>query len=312
MNLFMQGMRRSGTTIVFDALSRDPRFDAWYEPFSAGREGAMGGGSGIQQVDLMDRIRDHRLRFITEERLDLDPDAFNHGAPRDPAVELESTLPETHIRYVRRMTEAAERSVFKFTRMYCKIPEFNRIAPDSVLAVLVRHPQEVVASYLYGRDQRRADKFPDADTFFGRASSANPWNARRFVERIAEVESRPELLEEPDWRQFLALWEFTCRQTMEGARAAFDGRFEIVRYEDMASDPRSSLGRLSDLAALEPDPEVLSWAERTFRPSTKACHPDDPRWLEAYEEIGVHETLATVGYEPIRPAGSSRDEGVAT
>ena len=309
MNLFMQGMRRSGTTIVFDALARDPRFDAWYEPFSAGREGALGGGSGIQQVDLMDRIREHRRRFVAEEGLDLDPDVFNHGAPRDPAVELEPTLPETHVRYIRRMTETAEHSVFKFTRMYCKIPEFARVTDDSVLAVLVRHPQEVVASYLYGRDQRRAEKLPDADAFFGRTSSANPWNARRFVERIAEIEDRPRLLEEPDWRQFLALWEFTCRRTMDGARAAFDGRFEIVRYEDMAGDPRSSLSRLYGLASLEPDPDVLSRAEQTFRPSTKACHPDDPRWLEAYDELGVHQTLTTVGYDPTKPARPPRDQG---
>ncbi len=304
----MQGMRRSGTTIVFDALARDPRFDAWYEPFSAGREGALGGGSGIQQVDLMDRIREHRRRFIAEEGLDLDPDVFNHGAPRDPAVELEPTLPETHLRYIRRMTEAAERSVFKFTRMYCKIPEFARITDDSVLAVLVRHPQEVVASYLYGRDQRRADKFPDADAFFTRTSTHNPWNARRFVERIADIEGRPTLLREPDWRQFLALWEFTCRRTMEGARAAFDGRFEIVRYEDMASDPRSSLQRIYRLASIEPDADVLAWAEKTFRPSTKICHPDDARWLEAYEDLGVRETLASVGYGPARPVASTQGE----
>ena len=37
MNVFMQGMRRSGTTIVYDILCQDKNLDLYYEPFAAGR-----------------------------------------------------------------------------------------------------------------------------------------------------------------------------------------------------------------------------------------------------------------------------------
>ena len=84
MKLFMQGMRRSGTTIGFDVLSQDPRLDLWYEPFSQGREGALGGGSGIQQVDLMEKIRAFRRDFCAGWKTPLEPDALNWGAPRSP------------------------------------------------------------------------------------------------------------------------------------------------------------------------------------------------------------------------------------
>ena len=63
MKLFMQGMRRSGTTIIFDILSQDERLDLYYEPFSEGKVGSLGGGSGLQPVDLMEKIRDVRSRI---------------------------------------------------------------------------------------------------------------------------------------------------------------------------------------------------------------------------------------------------------
>ena len=38
MNVFVQGMRRTGTTIVYDLLSVDPGFDVYYEPLAAGKQ----------------------------------------------------------------------------------------------------------------------------------------------------------------------------------------------------------------------------------------------------------------------------------
>ena len=50
MNVFIQGMRRSGTTILFDILSVDPYFDSYYEPFAAANKEAIGGGSGMHKL----------------------------------------------------------------------------------------------------------------------------------------------------------------------------------------------------------------------------------------------------------------------
>ena len=44
MNVFIQGMRRSGTTILFDILWEDERFDCYYEPFAAAKKEVWGGG----------------------------------------------------------------------------------------------------------------------------------------------------------------------------------------------------------------------------------------------------------------------------
>ena len=113
MNVFMQGMRRSGTTIVYDILCQDREFVNYYEPFAAAREGALGGGSGVQPVDLFSRIRTIRAEFrqlhpgITDEML-------NYGAPTKPALEFEPHYGKTTGEWTTdRFIEAAYQSLKK-------------------------------------------------------------------------------------------------------------------------------------------------------------------------------------------------------
>ena len=184
MNLFMQGMRRSGTTIVFDILSQDKRFDMYDEPFSMGHKGALGGGSGIQQFDLMEKIRTLRKSFIESRGQESFSDGdFNCGAPTNPLLELETELPAHCYQYLEYMIEQNEHTVAKFTRMYRKVSSLKELDPHGKFILLVRHPQEVVSSYMYGRDQRRLEKFPDREKFFNTCDAMNPWKNPGFFQR---------------------------------------------------------------------------------------------------------------------------------
>jgi hypothetical protein len=49
-SLFIQGMRRSGTTILFDALLEDPGVTGYYEPLRE-QDVTVGGGSGARADD---------------------------------------------------------------------------------------------------------------------------------------------------------------------------------------------------------------------------------------------------------------------
>jgi hypothetical protein len=62
MKLFVCGLRRSGTTIVYDALRADPDLRCFYEPL---REDAatFGGGSGARDDDAFAETRAARERF---------------------------------------------------------------------------------------------------------------------------------------------------------------------------------------------------------------------------------------------------------
>ncbi len=50
MDLFIQGMRRSGTTILHDALLADPEIRSFYEPLRE-EDVTEGGGSGAREGD---------------------------------------------------------------------------------------------------------------------------------------------------------------------------------------------------------------------------------------------------------------------
>ncbi len=51
MNVWICGLRRSGTTILFDALGEDPGLACFYEPLREDTE-SVGGGSGARDVDV--------------------------------------------------------------------------------------------------------------------------------------------------------------------------------------------------------------------------------------------------------------------
>lgn len=301
MKLFMQGMRRSGTTIVFDCLSQDERLDLYYEPFSAINRGRLGGGSGMQQVDLMQKMDAFRRSFIENNRLNIDPDVLNYGAPRNPQLEILGDLPAVHRQYISEMLAQSQHTVIKFVRMYSKVPVLNALSEEGSFALLVRHPQEVVASYMYGRDQHRLNRISNRRKFFARRSSTNPWNSDRILEFLAEEEGRPELLKMPDWMRYLALWKYTFERPFHEGRAAFGDRFMLIRYEDMTVQTVETLTRLYRHVGLEPSRLACEWAESNLRPSIKECYADDERWLAAYDELDLHAALADAGYASARP-----------
>ncbi len=91
MNVFIQGMRRSGTTFLFDILSADGRFDGYYEPLAKAKRRALGGGSGVSKEDFFHKIRETRNAFASFYNLP-NTDILNYGAPRCPELELKWTF----------------------------------------------------------------------------------------------------------------------------------------------------------------------------------------------------------------------------
>ena len=85
MTMWIQGMRRSGTTILYDALLEDPELHCFYEPLREDTE-TIGGGSGARDEDLGAETRALRERFraarYPELQIELYEHAANHAAGR--------------------------------------------------------------------------------------------------------------------------------------------------------------------------------------------------------------------------------------
>lgn len=295
MSIFIQGMRRSGTTILYDAFLEDPDLRCFYEPFSFGKV-TRGGGSGVREADLFSDVRVLREEFQRRYYPTLDIELFNWGGPRDPALELETDLPDHCRDYLRYLLDSAPEVLVKEVRMYRKVPVLAELDPDAVFVHLVRDPRAVVASHLFGRGRRHQNRLPTADAFFKHRSARKLWSSRELSELLLRRPENAHLGDPPDFLKVLLVWKLTFEEARREGLRCFGDRYLLLRHEDFRSDPVGELAPIYRLLGRPMPDEVASWARRNVQPSQSIFAEDDPRWLEAFERIGLEEALREGGY----------------
>ena len=299
LNLFIQGMRRSGTTILYDALLDDPELSCFYEPLREEKE-TVGGGSGARDLDVFAETRAIRERFRRERYPDLPIDAFNWGGPREPALELEPELPEHCVDLLRHLIElgdAAETAdtVIKETRLYFKVAALHSLDPEE---------RSSMSSAIPARSPRRSCSGATADvsascahrtTSSPTASTASCGRAARSPRgsRSARDTPRSAILRTPSAScscgdspsRRRGSTDFACSGA---ATCCFETRtFAPTRGVDRARLPdarpsRSRAGR--------------SWARTNVRPPQEPYAAGDPRWREAVERLGMADAVEEAGY----------------
>jgi sulfotransferase family protein len=297
MNLFVQGMRRSGTTIVYDALLEDGGLRCLYEPFTSDKA-AIGGGSGVRGDDLFADVRALRERFRRERRPGLDTALLNHGAPRAPELELEPDLPDHCRDYLRFLLDQAPDNVVKEVRLYRKLPVVAEISPGARLLHVVRDPRAVATSIMLGRGRKRAHLFQDPDAFFTHRSQRALFASRSLSEALLRRPEHRHLRGCPDLERILLVWRFTFEHTRRDGLRCFGDRYRSMRHEDLAADPAGEVRAVYELLDRPAPPRVLEWARRNVSVAQDAFAPGDPRWSLAAARVGLEASLREAGYEP--------------
>ena len=296
MNLFVVGLRRSGTTIFYDALGQESELTRFYEPLREEDE-TIGGGSGATDEDAFAATRAVRERFRAERFPQLPIELFNWGGPRLPEVELEPQLPPHCRELLAYLVELAPTVVIKETRLHHKLQEVCVVDPGAAVVHIVRDPRAVTASMLLGR-QRRHDAYPDADAFFTARSGRRLWSSRAISEELISRGRGPELPADiPDFLRPLLVWRAaTARASIDGARI-FGDRYVLVRLEDLSADPGAELSRVYGVWGRELPDAVADWAAANVRRESEVHLADDPRWGRAMRQLQMDEALAAAGYE---------------
>ncbi len=302
MTLFIQGMRRSGTTILYDALLEDPELTCFYEPFGMAKA-AVGGGSGVRDEDLFAPVRAAREEFRRTHRPQLDADLLNYGAPRQAELELEDELPDFCREYLRFLLDSAPNVVAKLTRMYAKVAALAEVEPAAGLVHLVRDPRAVATSYLMGRGRRREHLFDTADHFFEHRSPRSMWASRPLSQALMARPEHAHLEGCPDFVRVLLVWRFTFERTRAGGVAAFGERYRMLRHEDLCADPAGGIQAVYELMGRPPPPSVVDWATANVRAPDDVFASDDARWGEALAWVGLEPALAQAGYGGLVRAG---------
>ena len=298
MSLFVLGLRRSGTTILYDALREDPELACFYEPLRE-QEPTIGGGSGARDEDAFAETRARRDAFMADRYPDLQAELFNWGGPRAPELELEPELPEFVSEFLVYLLDSAPDVAIKETRLHHKLGEVARIAPDATVVHLVRDPRAVTASMLLGR-RRRTDIYPDADTFFTARTGRRLWSSRRIADDLLARYATLELpADVPDFLRPLLVWRAAFASTNRDGERLFGGRYALVRLEDLRVDPALELGRIYGLLGRPVPASVTAWAKEHVRDDPRLHLGDDPRWAQGARAVGMERELERAGYGEI-------------
>src|SRR6476619_2979157 len=122
-------MRRSGTTMLYDALREDPELRPFYEPLREEDE-TPGGGSGAREEDAFAETRALRESFRAERYPEIAVEPFNWGGPRDPRLELGPQLPAHCREWLAFLLEQADTVAIKETRLAHKVAELAAVDAD--------------------------------------------------------------------------------------------------------------------------------------------------------------------------------------
>jgi hypothetical protein len=305
--ILIQGMRRSGTTILYDALLEDPELHAFYEPWREDTE-TPGGGSDARETDPFTETRELRKKFRDEHYPDLDLDEFNCGGPRNPALEIGPEVPEHCGRFLRSLLERPEPTMIKETRFYDKLETIRGMAPEqSALVHVVRDPRAVAASMMMGRGGKRAEQYSTADAFFAEREKRKLWSSRQLSQLLLKNPEYSHLRRPANFMRILLVWKHTFESTWREGRLLFGDRYVLLRNEELRADPVAAIAKVYRAAGRPTPPPVAEWARGKVKPPEVPYSATDPRWGEAFAALGMREALEEAGYPALaEAAGEAR------
>jgi hypothetical protein len=296
MKLIIQGMRRSGTTILFDLFREDPEFTCFYEPLAAAINPCYGGGSGMNEIDYFESIRGLRQRFLEQKSLGFDPGMFNHGAPKDPTLEFQKEFPEHVEDYLKMIFDEGENVLIKFTRASHKVEALHRLVPDAYFIHIVRDPRRVATSYLFGKNGKHRDRYEDPKVFFNRARNRIGWSSPAFSDYLISESNDPKLRNLMDYQRLLLIWADTFKSARESGLAAFGDKYMLVQHEELVTKPNESLDKIYLHLNRECPDSVRKWASENVKAAKPVYAKGDVNWGIGYEKVGLDKLMEAAGY----------------
>jgi hypothetical protein len=299
--ILIQGMRRSGTTILYDALCDDPELRCFYEPLREDTE-TPGGGSGARDGDPFAETREIRRRFAGENYPELPIEEFNWGGPRKPELEVGPGLPEHCRELLAHLISHADHVLIKETRLADKLETFAELAPDTVLVHVVRDPRAVAASMMMGRGERREERYPTPDAFFEERERRKLWSSRQISKQLLRRPEHAHVRRPANFARILVVWRHNYEATARAGRRLFGDRYVLLRNEELRADPVGALARVYRAVGRSTPPEVAQWARQAVRPPEVPFAANDPRWTEEFARLGMREALEDAGYPTLAEA----------
>ncbi len=303
-DLFIQGLRRSGTTFLYDVLLSDPRFDGYYEPLAEATRPAVGGGSKVSEVDFYEKIRDVRKRYGETIGLS-DLTLLNFGAPRDASLELEREFSPEVLGYIRFMCAQREFTVLKFVRAWRKLPALIVAFPKAFVVHIVRDPRAVVTSFLFGKGQKNKDQFKTADDFFTFGGDVKRNQGLQIANLMIDRKELPLERTAPHAAKLLGTWKHHFRSTHDdGVKILGPERYFEIRHEEFVRAPEITMEQIYARIGQSMPDSVRAFLREKVDSKPRIFAETDPRWIQFMKQLAMGGELADAGYVELAEAVS--------
>ena len=298
MNIYIQGLRRSGTTILFNLFKFISDFQCYYEPLADVTKKTNHGGANFEHKgNLFSNVKDIRQVFI-ERNPGVTDSMLNYGAPQWPALEFEMSLPEFVKDYISSILSYDDNSCIKFTRMYNKLCDLSSIDQDALLIHAVRHPFAVVTSYIYGKNGVRRQRYLDEPSlFFEQRTEGKAWKFGTFSQYILDLEEYQHLENLADFEKVLLLWKYVNKKTYDDGIKYFGSRYRLIKNEDLRNDVALTWVNLMTSIGHDVEESTMEWAREHVHRGESSVHLiTDPRWARAMEKLEMGALCSSFGY----------------
>ena len=281
--VFFLGLRRSGTTLLFDVFRRDNRFICFDEPFSHAIRSvpaAFGKGTWDQYYKLVER----------------EPEMFwDSIATISWDEELDQDLSASQVDWLRYLLSKGQNVLIDETHLHNKLKSLYQVVPDAHVIHLYRNASAFASSHLIPRDsaanfmhklKNRVGQEYRKTRFWGADTQFNSWQLESIVgsdphqkfglmlER-AQIDPR-KAFAGGSVSKLLSFWLFHYRQIESMGRELFGQRFYSLSFESFCDNPTRSASEICEFIGIEHE---IDRAPR-IRPARKAHMAKSSRWIE--------------------------------
>lgn len=283
MNIFIVGLRRSGTTIFWRMFRDDKRFLCFDEPFNPALKGLPKPHPKGTRSEFIELYRRDPVQFRKE------------FYPIPLQEELKTELSRKQKGYLEWLLHFNQNTVCDFTRCAFKLSDLHDVDSGATVIHLHRQPQSLATSHLLPSGanslRRRVGNWLRRVSFWWRKGWYDNWGFETVIgdssasdfgqmlrSRCVDAE---EVFSLPAVGRVIAYWVVAYETIERLGPALFGERFVSIPFERFCQEPENTLKGIYESAGLGEPPLSQASVHRAKRP----YRPGDRRWHRIINEL---------------------------
>lgn len=284
MRVFLIGLRRSGTTTLFELFRQDARLVCFDEPFNP----------MIRDVPARDEWG------TKSEYIDLynkRPDLFwRKYAYIDGLDEIRDGLTSQQSDWTAYLLNSAPNTFMDFTRVHFKLADLHSLDSDALLIHLHRSPAAFASSHILPgvwKKGRRFKYWRQKRRFWNVVKKYNTWgmetiigrsDSSRCAERFRQFDLDPGLIYSANAvTRLTAFWLLNFRAAHQEGRRLFPRRYLQIPFEQFTRNPAAYMEEIYRCL----DTDLPRFDYSAIKIASKGALPDHGGWRRVRDVLGV-------------------------